>query len=642
MAPPLFVVLLAAAMIAGMAAAASAGPYGWDGGHDSLGASEPTGTAYFAEGTTRNGFEEYLILRNPGEEAATVTVSYLFGDGAPLVEGLTLAPWAGVSISVNDVVGPGKDVSVSLASTPGIVAERQVYFNYMGVWTGGSVAAGTAMPEKSWYFAEGTTRQGFSEWLCLQNPSKVAFTANLTYMLGDGRTIDKSVELAANSRVTLDVNHEVGPGQDVSVKATAPEAFIAERPMYFDYKNTWRGGHTATGAPSPGGEWHFAEGTTRIGFEEWLCLMNPGPATTASVEYLFGAGQGAPLVKTYPLAAHSRTTLFVNQEVGPEKDVSINVSSPGEVLCERPMYFKYHGNWEGGHDVVGSLKGARTWYFPTAADGSGFESWLCVANPGKTKCSVLVDMYGDGGDHQSADADMAPQSRQTFDLGAMAARVRNPWVKVSATAEVIAERPAYFSYSPRAGEEPFTIATWAGVDIKSPIKYADLLGPEFHQAFADGSNCPPLQPVGICLADDNPGAMAPGVSTSDGDAPGYYIETTRSRGTFATTACDVHSKAGATVYAPVNGTLVLAAGYMLYNAYPDFRVKIAIDGHPGYVMECLHMSQLLVSAGQRVEAGKTPIGVIRDLVPYFFSGPNPYTREEGNHTHIQIDYTPPG
>jgi hypothetical protein len=52
------------------------------------------------------------------------------------------------------------------------------------------------------------------------------------------------------------------------------------------------------------------------------------------------------------------------------------------------------------------------------------------------------------------------------------------------------------------------------------------------------------------------------------------------------------------------------------------------------------MSQLLVSVGQRVEAGKTPIGVVRDLVPYFNSGPNPYTRNDGNHTHIQINYKP--
>jgi|BarGraNGADG00312_1021997.scaffolds.fasta_scaffold06469_3 Family of unknown function (DUF5719)/Peptidase family M23 len=633
----LVLVLVSASLLAGTAInAPAAGPYTWDGGHDALGASDPAGSAYFAEGTTRNGFEEYLILRNPGAKASEVTIDYLFGSGAPTAQAIRLEPYAGLSICVNDAVGPDKDVSVAIGAEPGIVAERQLYFNYKGTWTGGSSAAGVPLPETSWCFAEGTTRDGFQEWLCLQNPTPRPTAAALTYMLGDGRTIDKSVDLPANSRVTLDVNKEVGAGQDVSVKVTSPEGIIAERPMYFDYKKTWRGGHTATGASTPEPEWHFAEGTTRTGFEEWLCIMNPGEDTTASVEYLF---DGGPLQRTYPLKAHSRTTLFVNQEVGPEKDVSINVTSPGEILCERPMYFCYHGAWEGGHDVVGSTAGSRTWYFPTASTGTGFESWLCVANPGKTSNSVDVKIYGDGGDHEAAHVEMAPSSRSTFDLNALTARVRNSWIKVTGTADIIAERPTYFSYTPRGLDEPFKIASWAGTDIYSPIRYADLIGPEFHEAAADGSNCPPMQPYGICLANENAWRMAPGITTGNGNDPDYFIETTRGRGTFSTTACDVHAKAGTTVYAPVNGTVVVAAPYMLYNAYPDFKVLIAIDGHPGYIMECLHMSKLLVATGQRTEAGKTEIGVVRDLVPYFNSGPNPYTREEGNHSHIQINYS---
>ena len=80
----LALVLIIATLVAGTALSASAaGPYTWDGGHDALGASEPAGSAYFAEGTTRNGFEEYLVLRNPGAKAAAVSINYLFGAGAP-------------------------------------------------------------------------------------------------------------------------------------------------------------------------------------------------------------------------------------------------------------------------------------------------------------------------------------------------------------------------------------------------------------------------------------------------------------------------------------------------------------------------------------------------------------------------------
>jgi hypothetical protein len=633
-------VLIAACALAlalAMPGSALAAPYGWDGGHDSLGASQPSGTVYFAEGTTRNGFEEFILMRNTGPDTSLVTLNYLFGSSAPQAQEVRIAAWSGASICVNDVVGPGRDVSVAIAATPGIIAERQVFFNYKGVWTGGSVTAGVEQAQKTWYFAEGTTRKGFQEWLCVQNPTPQAVMAKVTYMFATGETLDKDLALGANSRVTVDVNAEVGPEKDVSVKVAAPQPIVAERPMYFDYKSTWRGGHTATGASVPAGEWYFAEGTTRSGFEEWLCMMNPGADTTARVEFLFNGAE--PLVKEYPLKAHSRTTVDVNAEVGPEKDVSIKVTTPGEVLCERPMYFKYHGKWEGGHDVVGSTAGARTWYFPTASSGPGFESWLCVANPGALKNKMVLEVFGDGGDYNSSELEMAPRSRATFDLNTLAANVRAPWLKVSGTQELVAERPTYFSYTPKVEPQPFTIATWAGVEIKSPIRYSDLLGPQFHEASNDNAS-PPMQPVGMCLGNYNAARMAPGIGVTGND-PGYFIEETRSRGTYATTACDVQAKAGTTVYAPVNGTVVCAESYLLYGSYPDLRVRIVIDGHPEYQMAVLHMSKLLVSVGQRVEAGKSPIGVVRDLVPYFNSGPNPFTRDDGNHPHIQINYSPP-
>ncbi|PKQ28787.1 MAG: hypothetical protein CVT63_01030 [Candidatus Anoxymicrobium japonicum] len=631
------------ALVAGPSLSAYAASYNWEGGHDTVGFSAPSGTAYFAEGTTRNGFEEFLLLRNTGGDSSIVTINYLFPTGAPHSEEIELKAWSGASICVNDVIGQGKDVSVAISATPGIIAERQIYFNYKGVWAGGNVACAVSEPEDRWYFAEGTTRAGFQEWLCLLNPSDHEVAATLTYMLCTGETRKQELKLRANSRGTVDVNGALGAGQDASVEVKADTPIIAERPMYFNYKNAWRGGHTSTGAAGLAREWHFAEGTTRNGFEEWLCVMNPGAEASARVEYLFK--DGSPVVKDYALKAHSRTTLFVNEEIGSEKDVSMNVSANADVLCERPMYFCYHNAIEGGHNIVGATSGERTWFFPTACSGPGFESWLCVANPGASENKVLVEIFGDGGDYNSEELTMAPRARATFDVNTASANICNPWLKVTGTRDLIAERPTYFSYSPRIDPEPFSIASWAGIEIISPIQYCDLLGPVFHEASADGgdgrcNNCPALQPAGICLRDDNPARLAPGLVHNQGNDPYYFVEETRGRGTYSTTACDVQAKAGTTVYAPVSGTVVAAESYMLYSRYPDLRVKIRIDGHADYQMAILHMSQLAVSSGQRVEAGKTPIGVVRDLVPYFNSGPNPYTGEEGNHAHLQINYRP--
>ncbi len=623
--------------------AALSAPYAWDGGHDILGWPGPANEMYFAEGTTRNGFEEYLIVRNPGGDEAHVTVKYLFGAEAPLVQGVTIDPYASASISVNAAVGPGRDVSIALAANPGVIAEREVFFNYKGVWTGGHATCGVAAPSDTWYFAEGATRAGIQEWLCLQNPAAGDIATTVTYMLGTGENKTEDVTVPANSRKTVDVNASAGQGQDVSIMVEASAPLIAERPMYFDYKNAWRGGHTAAGSTELAARWDFAEGTTRAGFEEWLCVMNPGEAGTATVEYMFP--DGPSFTRQYELKARARTTVFVNEVTGPEKDVSLRVTSDRDVLCERPMYFRYQSSWEGGHDVIGSTAGEKTWYFPVTCSGMGFVSWLCVMNPGTTPRDVLVQVFGEGGGYDERELEMPARSRATFDLNALSAGKTNAWVKVSGSGELVAERPVYFAYEPKVEPEPFAFATWAGMELKSPIRYCDNIGAQFHEASPEGgdgrpNNVQAMQPLGICLRDDNPSRLAPGLSRYVGSETCYFIEDSRSRGTYSTTACDVTAKAGTTVYAPVTGTVMAAESYMLYGRYPDLRVLILMDGHPGYHMAVLHMSQLLVAKGQRVEAGVTPVGVVRDLVPYFNSGPNPYTREEGNHAHLQINYRP--
>jgi len=621
----------------------SAAAYDWSGGHDVVGQAEARRTLYFAEGTTRNGYEEYLFLRNPGSVNASVEVTYSFPPPeGPTLQNIPLPAGAGTSICVNNAVGYGKDVSIAVESTTEIIAERHVYFNYKGVWTGGHVTSGIPDPSDTWYFAEGTTRNGFQEWLCLQNPGDTDITATITYMLGTGENIEGSIFLGARTRATVDVNGTIGAGRDVSLMVEASGPVVAERSIYFDYKDAWRGGHNVTGATELGREWYFAEGTTRHGFEEWLCILNPGDETTARIEYLYD--DGPPLVTEQALGARSRTTVFINEAAGPGKDVSIKVEADGDVLCERPMYFYYHSALEGGHVVKGSRSGEDAWQFPTAAVGSGVEAWLCVMNPGSNDNRIMVEIFGDGA-YRSEEILMSPHARATVDLSAASDGIPNAWVKVAGEYPVVAERPVYFSYEPKVEPEPFTYATWGDIDLKCPIRYCDLLGVVFHEAYPTGSDGKPdnpqvMQPLGICLQNDNPANLCPGISLTLGSDPAYFIESSRGRSTCSTSASDVVAKAGSPVFSPVSGTVIAAESYMLYGRYYDLRVRILIDGYPGYHMAVLHLNTLSVSVGQRVEAGTTQVGTVRDLTPYFNSAANRYSREAGNHPHIQINYRP--
>jgi hypothetical protein len=132
-----------------------------------------------------------------------------------------------------------------------IIAERPMYFNYNGVWTGGHDVVGATAPNSTFYFAEGTCRPNFDPYFCIQNPGSTAANVTLTYMKGDGTTANDTVSVAPNSRSTVIPRNKLGtgndPSHDFSTKVSSDQPIIAERPMYFNYNGVWTGGHDVVG-----------------------------------------------------------------------------------------------------------------------------------------------------------------------------------------------------------------------------------------------------------------------------------------------------------------------------------------------------------------------------------------------------------
>jgi hypothetical protein len=336
----------------------------WAGGHDVVGAARTSDVWYFAEGYTGEGFDEWICVLNPGDEGADLTFRFQTQEeGEKVVTGLSVPAHSRGSFKANDLLG-GKpyQTSLKLESTQPVVAERPMYFSYFGTggwgWTGGHCVMGAPELAKEYFFAEGTTRGGFEEWLTLQNPGTSPITVNATYLLASGDPVPKSYTIDPAKRSTIYVPREVGLDQDVSVYLFSDSPFLAERPMYFSYPGLgnwgWTGGHCVIGATRQATEWFFAEGYTGQGFEEWLCIQNPGAtAATVTITY-YPEGGGAPIVKPQPpIPPNSRFTVLVNADAGAGLAISAKVSSDQPVIVERPMYFNFQGKWTGGHDVVG-------------------------------------------------------------------------------------------------------------------------------------------------------------------------------------------------------------------------------------------------------------------------------------------------
>ena len=310
-------------------------------------------------------------------------------------------------------------------------------------------AALSTTGRSTWYFAEGTTRSGFEEWLCVLNPDSIEAQVEFTFLMPDGQTQSASHTVPGASRFSLNVNAQLGPDKDAAVSVSSPQRIFVERAMYYDYHGTMQGGSSTMGARHPGTSWYFAEGTTRSGFEEWLTLANPGDADAlVNISYMLGAGQGQNVVQEWNVPARSRVTVSVNQAVGPDKDVSMHVTSNHVVVAERPMYFTYNGTIPGGHNVMGATAPGTSWYFAEGTTRSGFEEWLTLANPGDTEARVAIEyMLGEGqGDNVLQEWNVPARSRVTVSVNQATGPDKDVSMHVTSDHAVVAERPMYFTY----------------------------------------------------------------------------------------------------------------------------------------------------------------------------------------------------
>ncbi|MBU1944835.1 MAG: hypothetical protein KKE36_14315 [Actinobacteria bacterium] len=413
--------------------------------------SEYNSRFYFAEGFTRSDFAEYLCIGNPTGTDARAWSTYMFTDGSVLNRYYDVPAGSRCTVNVNDAVGPDREVSALVGSTTaGLVVERPMYFDYNGL-TGGHDIIGADSPATDWYFAEGTTRPGFDEYVTVLNPQAAEASLTLDYMVEGEGVVSVGGTVGAHSRATFKTVDQVGPDRDVALHLSSDTPVVAERPMYFDYRwdagYGWDGGHDVLGANAPGPDWYFAEGTTRDGFEEYLCLQNPG-AAPVSVEatYYPGPGQGDPVVRDYDIPAGERLTVPVNTELGSGIDASVWLHSPDDFVAERPMYFDYHGAWEGGHDVMGADGAATEWIFAEGYTGAGFEEWLCMQNSGDHDATAQVTYYPESGGPIARSHQVPARSRVTVDVNHDAGAGLAISARVQSDHGLIVERPMYFDY----------------------------------------------------------------------------------------------------------------------------------------------------------------------------------------------------
>ncbi len=280
----------------------------------SAGVSAPSRTWYLAEGYTGLTFVEELDLLNPGALPARVHLTWPQFAGKPATaHDLTLAPHSSQTVNVNTYVKHASHATIVTADQP-IIAGRTMRF---GPHDGGADSTeGVAHADTTLYFAEGSTADGFEEFLAILNPDSTKQAKVTAQFFGaDGGLLGaKTLTIDPNHRANLTVNGVVRSAI-VSTVLQSNIPVVAERSMYFGAPKSMNGGGTVGfGLPSPAQGWAFAGGDTHPGQAEFDLLLNPNQATcTVEADYYLYSGR--IVRRTFTLAGHGRLNIEVGNMV---------------------------------------------------------------------------------------------------------------------------------------------------------------------------------------------------------------------------------------------------------------------------------------------------------------------------------------
>ncbi|RJP28388.1 MAG: murein L,D-transpeptidase [Actinobacteria bacterium] len=203
------------------------------GGHVTIGASQPSQSWYFAEGCTRRLFESYILLCNPGDRDAFVTIDYYLNEGS-LRHEYMVGAYSRATIPIAGQGGLAQtEMAFSVYADQPVVVERSVYYD-LDSHRGGHATMGSPVLSGDWYFAEGYTDGAFDTYILLSNPSFEPASVKVVFQREDGALVSREYLIPPQRRVTVSV--DALPGLERASFTTVVDSdvpIMAERAMYF-------------------------------------------------------------------------------------------------------------------------------------------------------------------------------------------------------------------------------------------------------------------------------------------------------------------------------------------------------------------------------------------------------------------------
>jgi hypothetical protein len=337
----------------------------WDasgyGSHGGTAVDGPRTRWLFAEGS-EGFFNTFVLLANASATPSTVTLTFLREGSTPFVRTVNVPPTSRVTVAANGIPElVGRSFSIVVDATAPIFAERSMYFGTARLFDGGHESAGVPAGSTSWFLAEGATGPFFETFILVGNPNPEVAHVAMTFLTDGGQTVVRNKSVAANGRLTVNLEAEdpLLANAAVSTTISADQPVVAERAMYWPGPpSAWAEAHNSFGATTLATKWGLAEG--RVGqaqsFQTYILLANPSQSG-ATVRITFLRGNGTSVVKTFAVKATSRFNVAVNtaapELVNEDFGALVEVTNGVPISVERAMYSDALGQtWAAGTNAL--------------------------------------------------------------------------------------------------------------------------------------------------------------------------------------------------------------------------------------------------------------------------------------------------
>lgn len=319
---------------------------------------------YFAEGSTANSFNTFLVMFNPQQTPSGVVITYMREDGTQAEQRAIIPARQRLAINVGEVL-PDTEFGVRIVAEQPIVAERTMRFGVEG--RGLHKSSGIAELSRVWYFAEGSTQVPFNMRIMLLNPNRQSTVVEVTYLTPDGTTATRRYAIPGTTRLEVNVNEFV-PELGIATVVEADRPVVAERALYFtpvgvatgedpetpltlSPENPPLAGTVSAGAHNPAYSWRFADATTQD-TNYYLLVSNPNEVQArVTIELLLD--DGSRETRSIVMPKRSRYTLPVHDLYPGQEGISAIVRATQPIVAERSLFPDAGPGASGGTSLLG-------------------------------------------------------------------------------------------------------------------------------------------------------------------------------------------------------------------------------------------------------------------------------------------------